>query len=154
MKQKNLIITIGIVVVVAAVAFFGGMQFQKTQRTQIGNFAGGQGNFQGRLGQGGGTGEPTRRFGGTGGGAVVGEIIAADDKSITVKLSDGSSKIVLLSSSTTINKADTATKSDLKTGVQVAAFGAANSDGSVTAQSIQLNPMMRMGGQPTNTPKK
>lgn len=49
----------------------------------------------------------------------------------------------------TINKATTATKSDLKTGEKVAVFGTPNSDGSVTAQSIQLNPMFR-GPNPSN----
>jgi hypothetical protein len=74
---------------------------------------------------------------------VNGEIIAADEKSITVKLQDGSSKIVLLSDKTEINKTASTTKEDLKVGEKVAAFGTENSDGSVTAQSVQLNPRFR-----------
>lgn len=89
---------------------------------------------------------------------VSGEIISQDDKSITVKLTDGSSKIVLLGSSTTINKADTATKSDLVTGKKVAVFGSENSDGSVTASSIQLDPIalgmgMMRGATPSASEK-
>ena len=74
---------------------------------------------------------------------INGEIISSDDKSITVKLSDGSSKIVVLGTSTVINKADQATKDDLKVGEKAAVFGTENSDGSITAQNIQLNPTFR-----------
>lgn len=123
--------------------FFGGMQYQKSQR-QAGQFDRQAGN----PGQG-------RRFGGNGNmRPVAGEILNADDKSITVKMMDGSSKIVLLSDKTQINKATTAVKADLKIGEKVAVFGAENSDGSVTAQSIQLNP--QFGGRmstPSASPK-
>lgn len=74
---------------------------------------------------------------------VSGEIISSDSKSITVKLQDGSSKIVLLTDKTTVSKSAEANVADLKTGEKVAAFGQENSDGSVTAQSIQLNPILR-----------
>jgi hypothetical protein len=80
---------------------------------------------------------------------VAGEIISKDDTSITVKMPDGSSKIVLVSDKTSVNKSATGTLSDLKTGEQVAAFGIQNSDGSVTAQSVQLNPQMRMFVKPS-----
>ena len=80
---------------------------------------------------------------------VSGEIIGSDDKSVTVKLQDGSSKIVLLSDSAQINKASVGAKEDLKTGENIVVFGTTNSDGSVTAQSIQIGGqiMMRGGGQ-------
>ena len=77
---------------------------------------------------------------------VVGKIVSADANSITVQLMDGSSKIVNLMDSTKISKADTALKSDLTTGQMVAAFGTANSDGSINAQTVQLNPMNMKGG--------
>ena len=80
---------------------------------------------------------------------VTGEIISQDDKSITVKMTDGSTKIVILADSTTYSKTDTGSKDDLKVGVQVGVFGTDNSDGSVTAQNIQLNPQFRgVTGQP------
>lgn len=80
---------------------------------------------------------------------VSGEIISSDDKSITVKLQDGSSKIVLFSDKTTINKASEGSKDDLKTGEKVVAYGTENSDGSITAANIQLNPMF--GGMGNRT---
>lgn len=147
MKNNTILIVVIVAVVVGLGAFWGGMQYQKLKASSGNTQFGGQG----------GTGQ--RRFGGGNGargGAVFGEIISSDADSITVKLMDGSSKIVVVSSSTSINKAATATKSDLKTGEKVAIFGTTNSDGSVTAQSIQLNPVMRIGGgaRPSGQPSQ
>lgn len=143
--KGNFIITIIICLVIGGAAgFFGGVQYQKSQR---GSFAGaGRGGFGGgQFGQRSGAGNASFR-------PVAGEIIGKDANSITVKLQDGSSKIVLVSDKTAINKAATATADDLKTGEQVAAFGTQNSDGSMTAQTIQLNPQMRAFGRPSGTP--
>lgn len=145
MKNNTILISVVIAIIVGAIGFFGGMQYQKSQRPT--NGFGGSGQAGANRGQRNGGGP-----GGMGNRPVAGEIISSDDKSITVKLQDGSSKIVLLSGSTQINKADTATISDLKTGEKVAVFGTANSDGSVTAQNVQLNPMQRMFGQGSPSP--
>src|SRR4030042_2684147 len=142
MKNNNVILTILFMVIVAGGAFFTGMKYQQKKTPSFaGRFADGQ-NLRNGDGQ--------VRFG-NGFRPVNGEIIGSDDKSITVKLQDGSSKIVLFSDTTQINKEDTGTKEDLKVGETVAVFGTDNSDGSVTAQNIQLNPVLRMG-LPTPTP--
>ncbi len=78
---------------------------------------------------------------------VRGQIINADDKSITVKLQDGSTKIVLIPSSAAILKTDSASISDLKKDETVVVFGTENSDGSITAQNVQLNPRERTSSQ-------
>jgi hypothetical protein len=110
--------------------------------------AGGQ--FAGRLnGQQGRTGANGARAGLR---PVTGEILSADTNSITVKLQDGSSSIVLLSSKTTINKAATASAADLTVGERVSAFGQANADGSMTATSVQINPMFEAGGPRVASP--
>ena len=49
---------------------------------------------------------------------------------------DGSSKIVNLTSQTTISKTTTGSATDLKSGETVTAIGTTNSDGSVTAQNV------------------
>lgn len=155
MKNNNTVTMVVIGVVALGVGFFGGMQYSayfRQSQFANGQFAGagGAGGFGGRMmgGQQGLNGN--RMMGGRTGGSrpVYGEIVSRDDKSITVKLNDGSSKIVILSSTTSINKASTATVQDLKTGDTVAVFGTTNTDGSVTAQNVQLNPIMR-GSQGT-----
>ncbi len=128
--NKNLIIVIVLVIVVGVGGFFGGIQYQKSQRTLRAGQFGGQGQFANRAGQ--QSGRP-----------VTGSIISSDDASITVKLADGSNKIVILSGSTVVNKQTIGSKSDLKTGERVLVMGKDNSDGSVTADSISLNTMFR-----------
>ena len=145
--KNNWIGTIIIVIVVAAAAFFGGMKYQQTQAVTNSN---GNQYMQNGLNQGGQNGR-FRGRGGIGRGAV-GEIISQDANSVTIKLQDGSSKIVNITGSTTYSKTATASKSDLQTGTRIAVFGTNNSDGSITAQNVQINPMMRGGfGSPRPT---
>lgn len=146
MTQKSIIITIIVALIVGAGAFFGGMKFQQAQANNMRStqFA----SAQGRFGQG--------RFGMRAGGmATIGKIVSADSNSITVQMQDGSSKIINISSSTKIVKTTIASISDLTNGTQVAVFGTTNSDGSVTAQNVQINPANILRGprssmQPTS----
>lgn len=138
-KTNQLIITIIIVIVVAVGAFYGGMKYQQ-KGSMPANFAQNGQRLMYRNGGAGGN----NRFGGAFGGAVLGQIVSTDQNSITVKLADGSSKIVNLADNTTYNKSETASKSDLTAGTKVAVIGSTNSDGSVTAKSIEINPINRM----------
>lgn len=157
-QMTNWAITLVIAAVVGAAGFYGGIKYQQTRPFNGQSMMGGTAQF-GARGQGGRTqsqGGVNGPMGGRGGAAfrpVNGEVISVDDKSITVKLQDGSSKIIFLSDATQINKADQASKSDLSTGTKVAVFGQTNSDGSVTAQNIQINPVMRMNASPSPTTK-
>lgn len=138
--MKNNIIAIVVIVVLLAGGggFFAGMKYQQSKSPRFGNFSGdGVRQFQQRAGSG------LR--------PVNGEIIGVDDKSITVKLSDNSSKIILLTDTTALNKSTEGSREDLKVGERIAAFGTENSDGSITAANIQLNPTFRGmpdGGSP------
>jgi hypothetical protein len=132
MDKKYIAVMVAIAVVFGAGGFFGGLKYQKSktpQRAQA--FRAGQGgpggNFAGR----GGAGQ---------GGFTVGEIISKDDKSITVKMQDGSSKIVFLAGSSQIVKSTSGTVDDLAVGTNVMVTGSANSDGSLTAQNVQIRP--------------
>jgi hypothetical protein len=153
MKNARVLVPIICVLLGLGAGFFGGIEYRNYQINKArGGFAAGgaNGTFQ-RF-----TANGTRGVGQNGmmrGGAVNGTILSMDDKSITVKLADGSTKIVLFSDATTYSNTATASKSDLKTGGTVAVFGTTNSDGSVTASTVQLNPMtFRPQGSPNPTP--
>ncbi|MDD5341415.1 MAG: DUF5666 domain-containing protein [Patescibacteria group bacterium] len=82
---------------------------------------------------------------------VNGQILSIDSSSITVKIPNNGSKIILLTDSTPISKMASGTKADLTVGETIMATGTTNTDGSVTAQSIQIRPSMPNPGAPTNS---
>ncbi len=128
---KPIVITALVALVVAGISFFGGMKYQQSKIPALGS---GRFAFNGQRGLGMGGGNRGFR-------PLSGQVIAIDDKSMTVKTQDGSTKIILLSESTTYSKSNSGTKSDLASGKTVAVFGTENSDGSLTAQNVQLNPV-------------
>ncbi len=156
--NKLIPVVIAVAVVVGGGAFFGGMKYAES-KSPASRFT--QGNFQNlqnlspeerqqRLQELGANAGGFR--GGTGGqrnggGFTAGEIISKDDKSVTVKLQDGGSKIIFFSDSTSISKMTDGTKADLEVGKTVTVNGTANSDGSITAQTVQIRP----DGSPART---
>lgn len=143
---------IGIIVVVALASFTGGMFYGKSSapKNATGN------NWQNQAGR--GAGGPGGQAGGmrrngaggpNGGGFINGEILSKDANSLTIKLSDGGSKIVFLSDKTTISKMAEGTSADLEIGKAVMVTGSTGSDGSVTAQSIQLRPVFATNSSST-----
>lgn len=138
-KQITLTTTVIIAVIIAVIGFFGGAAYGKHKVAQTPNAL--AGNFQGR--QNGGTFNGMMRTGQSGmmrGGAVFGSVLKKDDKSITVQVQGGGSKLILLSGNTTVSKSATGTMNDVSAGSEVVVNGTANPDGSVTATSIQIRP--------------
>ncbi len=151
LKNNHIILVVILVIIVAAVGFYAGMKYQQNQRGV--GFAGRAGAGAGMYRQfAGGAGSPTSNTQ-----AVRGQILSVSNDTMTVKLADGSSKIVILPSSVNISKQTTGSTSDLKTGSVVIVLGTSNSDGSVTAENVALNPtfggprggMMMNGNQPS-----
>ncbi len=141
-KQKHIISMVAIIIVIAGVAFYGGMQYSVSQRAaaRAGQGGGGMmGTDGGRLQGGGGGGQqgPGGRQGGMGG-FIAGQVMAKDDKSFTVKTQDGSSKIVFYSDQTAVVKANKASATDLAVGADVVVNGKPSPDGSVAAQNVQI----------------
>jgi hypothetical protein len=137
--NKTIIISIVVVLVVGGGAFYGGMKYGQNkslfsrqsfqnlsseQRQQLsqGNMGG---NFQGGVAR------------GTGAGFLTGEVITKDEQSLTLKMPDGSSKIVFFSGSTQISKTTEGSINDIEIGKQITVSGEQNSDGSYTAKTIQ-----------------
>jgi Cu/Ag efflux protein CusF len=130
--NKNTMLIIAVILIVVALlgGFFGGMMYQKNQSSTLS--AAGRGNFAGRFGQAGQNAAAFR--------PVRGQVLSTSTNSLTVKMSDGSTKIVVLSSTTAFMQSTQAALSDVKTGDTVNVVGTQNSDGSVTAQQVQINP--------------
>lgn len=127
--NKTLLWVIAIIVVGAG-AFYGGMKYQQTKKpvfTARNGAAGG--TFLGRTGAGGNN-------------VVSGVILSEDSNSITVQQRTGGNKIVILPGSAQIGKFVTGTTADLSVGQNVMVVGTGNSDGSVTAQDVQIRPAM------------
>jgi hypothetical protein len=143
MNKKYLAAFIIAIIIVGAGSFYGGTAYEKNSLSTQGLLRNQGGN---RLGQGGpGNGQAGNRPGGfnrgqNGGGFVGGQIVSKDDKSITVKGQDGSSKIIFFSDQTTVGKSVAGSIADLNNGQNVMVNGQANPDGSINAQNIQIRP--------------
>jgi len=132
--MKKILPIIIVIIIVGAGAFYGGMKYGENkifaQRTSFQNLSPEQ---RQQFAQ--GTGRINAR---TGGNFVSGEVTTKDDKSFTIKLPNGSSKIIFLYSSTEISKFVSGTLNDLEVGKTVVVNGTTNQDGSITAKSIQI----------------
>lgn len=128
--KKNQLVIIGSVIfliIVASGTFYGGMLYGQSKKKNLSFSQQNQG-----------TSIRGNRPGGAG--LNFGEIISKDDKSITIKLTNGGSKIIFYSANTEIGKFVNGTPDDLSVGQTVSVNGSANQDGSITAQSVQIRP--------------
>jgi len=144
-KNQTIIIFIVIAILIGAGAFYGGMFYGKSQSrpANFRNFAGKapDGNFRG----------PAN---GNGQNFINGEILSLDDKSITVKIPNNGSKIIFYSQSTSVSKTVDGAISDLKVGDNIMASGDSNTEGSITAKTIQIrSPQPANPEPPTNLPQ-
>jgi hypothetical protein len=149
MNKNTTTIWIIAILVIGAASFYGGMTYAGTKKS-ANSLGQNGGNFQNltpdqraqRFAQGGpGAGSGAARNGGqNGAGFAGGDILSKDDKSITVKMRDGSSKIIFFSPATQILKSTSGTPADLKIGENVIVNGKADQSNTITADSIQLRP--------------
>ena len=131
MKNNIVIVLTTVALVTEGASFFGGMKYQESKRPSRAGF---RSQMKARTNHGiGGSGQFASAK------AIRGEIISKDNEGLTIKLPDGSSKIVFLSEKTKINKATEGSVDDLQKGKQIMVFGQENSDKSIFATNIQLD---------------
>ena len=137
MSKKFLIIILVAVILAGAGGFFVSRSFSEEFGANVG------GAFRDHQ-----EGDPSRRFDsmrgmrGMGGSSspLFGEIISQGEGSFTIKLSDGSTKIIFISDSTQITKSIVGILDDLEIAGQIFVSGEENPDGSYTAKTIQIRP--------------
>lgn len=155
MQKNKLIVSLIIVAIVAGgIGFYAGKASGASSATPSFRGTAGTGSFAGR------TGGAGRFGGGAGGGAVAGQVIAKDSKSITVQLpqapggtttngtTTSGSKIIYYSPTTQVMHTTAGTIANVAVGDQIFVNGTANSDGSVTADSIQIRPIQLQSASP------
>ncbi len=151
MHKKFLIWAIIIAAVAAGLGFASGSAFEK-QKAAKGGFANGGGHMVRTGGPGGkyffrgGAGGQLSGGERIAGGFAAGQILNVNSDNIVIAMPDGSTKIVLLSGSTKIDKSVSGSQSDLKSGESVFVSGTPNSDGSMSANSIDIRPAPQTNG--------
>ena len=137
MKKDVVIVGVIVAVIVGGISFYTGMRYGRNIFSGSLSASAGQNRFV----QGGSTtGAMRNRQGNALGGFTSGEVISKDETSITLKVQTGGSKIIILGGSTQVMKSTEGSISDVKAGETVIVTGTPNSDGSITAQSIQIRP--------------
>lgn len=136
MPKKFLIIIFIAVIFAGAGGFFGGMEYRLDANVggafrdhQEGDFSRRFDSMRGMRGMMGGSSSP-----------LFGEIISQGEGSFTIKLSDGSTRIIFISDSTQITKSIDGILGDLEIAGQIFVSGEENPDGSYTAKTIQIRP--------------
>lgn len=147
---KKILPIIIVIIIVGGGAFYGGMKYSQSKATNNLSPTGLQNlrnlspeERQQRFQQMGADIGSAFRGGQAGEGFVNGEIIAKDEQSITVKLRDGGSKIIFYSDSIEVGKFTNGSSSDLEIGETITVNGTANSDGSITAKTIQISTLQK-----------
>jgi hypothetical protein len=128
-------------------AFYGGMTYSQGKNLEANSLQAGRPNFQNLTAEqkqqifikDGSIGSPGLRNG-SGEKIINGEIIKKDDQSITIKLADSGSKIIFFSDTTKITETIDAEINELLPDTKVMVAGSSNTDGSITAKTIQIRP--------------
>jgi len=125
--MKNKIVIGVLALVIAGGAFWGGYAVGGSSKPNTFGLMDKDGNLQSRQ----------TRMGGVGS-ALSGEIVSVDDGMMTIKTREGSSRVVLMGQSISVGKVVSGSGDDLVAGTNVMISGILNTDGSMTAQSIQI----------------
>lgn len=151
-KPILIIVVVVVVLVVAAGSFYGGMTYGKSQTSTAASAGfqgvdgqGAPGDFQGFRGQG-QNGAAGARTDAVQPGSTFGQIESIDGNTLSVTDRNGNPVTVQVTDTTLIEKNASVSVSDLAAGDTVIISGSDNSDGSITARSVQVAPAGRFFG--------
>ena len=119
-------IKIIIVLAIAAALFYGGFAYGQSTGSASTSSASAYSGAR-----------ATRTGGFAGGSATVGTVVSSDATSVTIALKSGS-VVAFYSTSTPIMDTTIGSPNDIVAGANITVLGTTNSDGSITANSIQL----------------
>ena len=137
--QKTIIISVIAIIITGVTAFYIGMHFGQSNTNSFANLSPEERQQRAQqFGARGGISAGRGRNLGPNGDVAGGEILSQDDKSITLKLRDGGSRIVFFTNNIPVNKLASGSYQDLKVGSRVMITGTKNPDGSLLAESILL----------------
>jgi hypothetical protein len=148
MSKSQTMLGLVLAIILIGASFFAGTKYAESRSPAGNRFVAGQQGGAGRGafgagGAGGQTGAAGRNlFRGAGGNMTAGEVSKIENGILTLKTPDGGSKLIVMSSSTKVMQMSEINLDALKTSTPVMIMGTANSDGSVTAASIQIRPGM------------
>ncbi len=127
MDKKIIGAVVVALIIGVGIGYFGGNALHPATPAQgtRGSFAGTNGGTRGSA---------------NGGEVLSGTVAVKDAGSITIDTRDGSSHVVLLTPATTVQKSVSGSVSDVSVGSTIVVTGSTNSDGSISASSIQLRP--------------
>ncbi len=136
MHTQKKLVTIGVIALIigAGIGYAGAGMLNRPAAPQFtrGNFAAGG----------------MMRGGGANGGFLSGTVVSKNATTMTLNTRDGSSHVVFITPDTTVSKSVDGTMSDVPVGGTVIVSGTTNSDGSVSANLIQLRPTPSPTGAP------
>lgn len=146
LMTKERVSAVIILILLACGIFYGGVVYGKSHPSnkqfaagaRTGAFAQG-GQFAGRQG----TGSTTM------GVVTTGQVLSFSGNNLTIKTANGSSRIILVGTSTPITRSVAGASSDVQTGSIVTVNGITNADGTLTARSVQLQPAQVMPAAPS-----
>jgi hypothetical protein len=144
---RRIVIFLLVTLVIAGGAFYGGMVYGKGQAQPTFAGAGIPGGGPNALGPGGTPPAGSARPGSAQAGMVMGQITEVTATTLTITDSNGKTTQINVSDTTLIEKQASVTLADLAQGETVMVSGSQQSDGSITARSVQVAPAGRMVSQ-------
>jgi len=138
--KKNLILILIVLIIVGVGGFFGGIKYGQSQALKNLTPEKMREVFQQRRGQLFTQNQGQRQRAGQN--FVFGQVISKDEKSLIIKLADGSTKIVFFSPHTQITKTIEGSTEDIEIGKEILITGTQTEDGSLTARTIQISPRL------------